>query len=175
VEEREVAVERQAAHMQMVQQQVQAQMPDLRKLSDIMSAREQEDREQRDAKVLRLLRTKDEGIATLKGQVEGLERVLEQTRGKLAAAEKALDDKHKEAERAWRDHQDALASSQVPITLLLPLRSARRRALPRCTPGPASRRRRCTPGLACCAPSLGPRRRRGSRAAVAAVGRGLIE
>ena len=107
---------------------LEAQVPDLRKLSDIMSAREQEDREQRDAKVLRVLRAKDEGMATLSGQVQALERLLEQSRAKLAAADKALDDKHKEAERAWRDHQDAQASSQVP------LRPSRSSAPPRPAP-----------------------------------------
>jgi len=96
-----------------IQQRLEDQEPDLRKLSDMMSVREREEQEQRDAKVLRVLRTKDQTLATLNGQVEGLERVLEETRAKLAAADRALQDKLKDADRLWRDHNDALASSQV--------------------------------------------------------------
>ena len=115
VEEREAAVERQASHIKLLKQQVAEQMPDVGKLSEIMRAGEQEEREQRDGKVLRVLRTKDESIATLNAQLQALERVLEHTRGKLAASDKSLQDKLKESDRAWRQHEDALASSQVPF------------------------------------------------------------
>lgn len=115
VEEREAAVEREASRLQLVKQQLEQQMPDLRKLSEIMGAGAQEEREERDAKVLRILRSKDEWIARLKGEVEGLQGVLEETRAKLAATDKSLHQKSNEADRAWREHSDALNSSQVRL------------------------------------------------------------
>ena len=89
------------------------QAPDLGKLSEMVSARGREEREQRDAKVLRVLRTKDESIATLNGQVQGLERVLDDARAKLAASDRSLQEKHKEYDRLWREHNDSLAASHV--------------------------------------------------------------
>jgi hypothetical protein len=124
VEQREVAVEREATHVRALQQQLLGQHPDLHRLSEMMSERQREEREARDAKVLRVLRTKDQSIATLNGQVQGLERSLDETRAKLGAADRALEDKHKEMERAFRDHQASLASAQVslvfPCLLALP-------------------------------------------------------
>ena len=115
VEQREVAVEREATHVRALQQQLLGQHPDLHRLSEMMSERQREEREARDAKVLRVLRTKDQSIATLNGQVQGLERSLDETRAKLGAADRALEDKHKEMERASRDHQASLASAQVSL------------------------------------------------------------
>ncbi len=132
VELREVAVEREAAHVQALEQQLLAQHPDLLKLSEMMSERQREEREARDAKVLRVLRTKDQSISTLNGQVQGLERVLDETRAKLAAAERAVEDKHKDMERASRDHSDALASAQVSLALPCRLPPAAIAHLPNC-------------------------------------------
>jgi prefoldin subunit 5 len=53
--------------------------------------------------VLRVLRTKDESIATLNGKLAGLEGVLEETRRSLAAANRALQEKDKEVDRLWRE------------------------------------------------------------------------
>ena len=114
MEEREAVVERQAAHLQGLQERLLQQDPDLHKLSEMLSQRQREEREERDGKVLRVLRNKDQTIATLNGQVEGLERALETTRSKLAAADRALQDKLKDAEREWRQHTEALTSSNVP-------------------------------------------------------------
>jgi hypothetical protein len=55
------------------------------------------------AQVLRVLRTKDESIATLNGKVGGLEGVLEETRRSLAASNRALQEKEKEVDRLWRE------------------------------------------------------------------------
>ena len=114
LEEREAAVERQAAHLQGLQERLVQQDADLHKLSEMLSQRQREEREERDGKVLRVLRNKDQSIATLNGQVEGLERALDSTRSKLAAADRALQDKLKDAEREWRQHTEALTSSNVP-------------------------------------------------------------
>ena len=112
VEEREAALEKQAAHLQALQQQVAQEAPDLRRLSEMMTARDAEEREQRDAKVLRVLRSKDESIGELTSRLASQERMLEEARTKLAAAERAQQELHKQGDRAWREHTDAVASAQ---------------------------------------------------------------
>ncbi len=62
--------------------------------------------------VLRVLRTKDESIATLNGKVGGLEGVLEETRRTLAAANRALQEKEKEVDRLWREQVLACFTSE---------------------------------------------------------------
>jgi chromosome segregation ATPase len=113
VQEREVMLDQQATHLQMLKQQLELDAPDLRRISDMLGVRDREEREERDAKVLRVLRTKDEKIAVLHGKLQGLEQVLDETRTKLISSEHALQDLHKQADRTSRERNDAVASLQL--------------------------------------------------------------
>jgi centlein len=114
-DEKTVSLEREGKHLERLKQEIYSAVPDLNGIVEMVTAREREDREERDRKVLRILKSKDQKVSELQGENSGLSRVIIQLRSQLEQLESANSELSRELEGTVHSNEERIRSLQAEL------------------------------------------------------------
>jgi hypothetical protein len=115
-EDREAQHAREADYLDNLRRQVEQAVPDLAVLEQRVAERNNMEREERDRKVLRILKAKDQRIGELQGENAGLLRVIEQQRLQMDALQAAWDETQKHMDELIGAREDAMRQLHVEVS-----------------------------------------------------------
>jgi chromosome segregation ATPase len=116
-EEKETQQSREAEYLGDLRSKVEQSVPDLEDIERRVAERNNADREERDRKVLRILKAKDQRIGELQGENAGLLRAIDQQRMQTDALQAALNEAQRQMDDLIGAREDAVRQLHVDVAI----------------------------------------------------------